>query len=114
MQEGLNVARTTAGRDERAAGGGSGFPICRACGQGELVPLSDYGGQGGAVQFKAWVCTEPDCGFNLKVRNGDVFVNEPVYDGESSRRPQGHAGPTPAHVPPPVQPQRVAGARGYR
>ena len=112
------MARTTAGRDGRAAGGGTGFPICRVCGQGDLVPLSDYGGQGGAVQFKAWVCTEPDCGFNLKVRNGDVFVNEPVFDGETQRRP-------PSQMPPQAQaqaqpqgqpqPQRLAGVRGgYR
>jgi hypothetical protein len=111
------MARTTAGRDGRAAGGGTGFPICRVCGQGDLVPLSDYGGQGGAVQFKAWVCTEPDCGFNLKVRNGDVFVNEPVFDGEAQRRPQSQLAPQAhpqAHPQGQPQPQRLAGVRGYR
>ncbi len=56
------------------------FPACRRCGEGDLVPLSDFGGQGAAVQFKAWVCTNPTCGFNLKIRNGEVFMNEPVTD----------------------------------
>jgi hypothetical protein len=81
------MART---RAETADGGraevGWAFPVCRACGQGVLVPLSDYGGQGSAVTFKAWVCTEPGCGFNLKIRNGDIHVNEPVFDAEALER----------------------------
>lgn len=56
------------------------FPECRRCEGGELVPLSDFGGQGAAVLYKAWVCTNPECGFNLKIRNGEVFMNEPVTD----------------------------------
>jgi hypothetical protein len=43
--------------------------------------LSDYGGQGAAVHFKAWVCINPSCGFNLKIRNGDIYVNEPITPG---------------------------------
>jgi hypothetical protein len=71
---------------EERAGVRWAFPVCRACGQGSLVPLSDYGGQGSAVAFKAWVCTEPGCGFNLKIRNGDIYVNEPVFDAEALQR----------------------------
>ena len=56
------------------------FPKCQKCSQGDLVPLSDFGGQGATVQFKAWVCTNPHCLFNLKIRNGEVFINEPVND----------------------------------
>jgi hypothetical protein len=59
------------------------FPKCQACNQGDLVPLSDFGGQGAAIHYKAWVCTNPDCGFNIKIRNGDVYLNEPIADGES-------------------------------
>ncbi len=59
------------------------FPACRRCGEGELVPLSDFGGQGATVQYKAWVCTNPSCGFNLKIRNGEVFMNEPVTDAST-------------------------------
>ncbi len=57
------------------------FPKCRKCGLGDLVPLSDFGSQGAAVHFKAWVCTNPECGFNIKIRNGDVYLNEPINNG---------------------------------
>jgi hypothetical protein len=46
-----------------------------------LVPLSDFGSQGAAIHYKAWVCTNPDCGFNLKIRNGDLYVDEPISSG---------------------------------
>ena len=55
-----------------------GFPICRTCDNGDLLPLSDFGGQGSAVHYKAWVCSSPGCGFNLKIRNGDVYLNEDI------------------------------------
>jgi hypothetical protein len=45
------------------------------------VPLSDYGGQGAAVHYKAWVCVNPPCGFNIKIRNGDIYLNEPITPG---------------------------------
>jgi hypothetical protein len=45
-----------------------------------LVPLSDYGQEGAAVIFKAWVCTNPDCGFNLKIHKGNLYINEPVSE----------------------------------
>ena len=63
-----------------------GFPVCRKCGEGDLVPLSDFGSQGASVMYKAWVCTNPSCAFNLKIRNGEVYVNEPVMDAST---PQG-------------------------
>ena len=45
------------------------MPKCMSCEIGRLVPLSDYGGQGAAVHYKAWVCINPACGFNIKIRN---------------------------------------------
>ncbi|MDP2932302.1 MAG: hypothetical protein Q8O05_07405 [Chloroflexota bacterium] len=57
------------------------FPKCQKCEAGDLVPLSDFGNQGAAIQFKAWVCTNPNCGFNLKIRNGDIYINEPIMNG---------------------------------
>ena len=57
------------------------LPKCRACGNGDLVPLSDFGGQGAPIHYKAWVCTNPECGFNIKIRNGDVYLNEPISSG---------------------------------
>ena len=57
------------------------IPKCLNCNVGQLVPLSDYGGQGAAVHYKAWVCTNPTCGFNVKIRNGDIYLNEPITPG---------------------------------
>jgi len=57
------------------------FPKCQKCKVGDLVPLSDFGSQGAPIQYKAWVCTSPECGFNIKIRNGDLYVNEPVTSG---------------------------------
>jgi hypothetical protein len=59
------------------------FPKCNKCGQGVLVPLSDFGSQGASIEYKAWVCTNPDCGFNLKIRNGDIYINEPIMNGSA-------------------------------
>jgi hypothetical protein len=57
------------------------LPKCLKCNRGELVPLSDFGSQGAPIHWKAWVCTSPDCGFNIKIRNGEVFFNEPINNG---------------------------------
>lgn len=57
------------------------LPKCLKCGRGELVPLSDFGSQGAAIHYKAWVCTHPECHFNIKIRNGEVFFNEPINNG---------------------------------
>ncbi len=27
-------------------------------------------------------CTNPDCSYNIKIRNGDLFVDEPLNDGQ--------------------------------
>jgi len=59
------------------------FPKCLKCNLGDLVPLSDFGSQGAPIHYKAWVCTTPDCGFNIKIRNGDVYLNEPIRSGEA-------------------------------
>ncbi len=57
------------------------FPKCRKCDEGDLVPFSDFGSQGAPIQYKAWVCTNPDCGYNIKIRNGELFIDEPINDG---------------------------------
>ncbi len=64
------------------------LPRCRRCDDGDLVPFSDFGSGGAAIHYKAWACTNPKCGFNLKIRNGDLVVDEPIYDGaaETGRR----------------------------
>jgi hypothetical protein len=57
------------------------YPVCKKCKIGVLVPLSDFGSQGATINYKAWVCTNPECGFNLKIRNGDIYLNEPIMNG---------------------------------
>ena len=59
----------------------SSFPKCQKCKSGDLVPLSDFGSQGAAIHFKAWACTNPECGFNIKIRNGDLYIDEPIASG---------------------------------
>ena len=60
---------------------GNTWPQCRECLNGELLPLSDFGSQGAAIHYKAWVCSNPGCGYNIKIRNGDVYQNEPIGSG---------------------------------
>ena len=44
---------------------GRDWPDCKKCGEGVLIPLSDYGRDGATIMYKAWVCNNPDCGFNI-------------------------------------------------
>ena len=45
-------------------------PNCQKCDAGKLIPLSDWGPQGAAEMFKAWVCTNPACGFSIRIDQG--------------------------------------------
>lgn len=54
------------------------FPACQKCGSGVLIPLSDYGRDGATIEYKAWVCTNPDCGFNLRIDNGEISIGRTV------------------------------------
>lgn len=49
-----------------------GQPACQQCGDGVLIPLSDYGPEGASLIFKAWACSNPDCGFSLRIDKGEV------------------------------------------
>jgi hypothetical protein len=68
----------------RSFGGGgdmeleNNFPKCLKCTAGVLVPLSDYGRDGAPITYKAWVCTSPDCGFNLRIDNGEISLGKAV------------------------------------
>lgn len=59
------------------------WPMCQKCHTGNLLPLSDFGSQGAPIHYKAWVCSNPTCGFNIKIRNGDVYINEPITSANS-------------------------------
>ena len=48
------------------------FPKCQECKIGVLVPLSDYGPEGADLFYKAWVCTNPECGSGLRIRQGRI------------------------------------------
>ena len=54
------------------------LPVCRKCREGSLLPLSDYGKDGAPITYKAWVCSNPDCGFNLRIDNGEISFGRSV------------------------------------
>lgn len=54
------------------------YPECLKCRQGTLVPLSGDGREGGGVRYKAWVCTNPECGFNLRIDDGEISFGRTV------------------------------------
>jgi len=61
------------------------FPTCQQCSQGVLLPLSDYGREGAPIQYKAWVCSKPGCGFHLRIDNGDISVGQEIGPSHKSR-----------------------------
>jgi hypothetical protein len=54
------------------------FPRCRKCDEGVLLPLSDYGRDGAAITYKAWACSNPTCGFNVRIDNGELSYGRTV------------------------------------
>ena len=49
-----------------------GFPQCMKCREGRLLPLSDRAQDGASLRYKAWVCSNPECGFNLRIDDGEI------------------------------------------
>jgi hypothetical protein len=84
---------------EQEAGRGA-FPRCRRCGDGDLVPLSDFGPKGGEVRYKAWGCTAPACGGAVKLHRGQIVREAAVGAGTGKGRTR--TAPAPARrIPPP-------------
>jgi len=54
------------------------FPKCSKCDKGILIPLSDYGRDGATIQYKAWVCTNYECGFHLRIDNGEITMGTSI------------------------------------
>ena len=52
------------------------FPACKKCDHGILLPLSDYGRDGAPITYKAWVCNNPGCGFNIRIDNGEISIGK--------------------------------------
>jgi hypothetical protein len=48
------------------------------CKGGVLLPLSDYGREGAAITYKAWVCSNPQCGFSIRIDNGEISFGKPI------------------------------------
>jgi len=59
------------------------YPDCQKCGIGVLIPLSDYGRDGASIMYKAWVCTNPECGFNIRIDNGELSIGKVI--GQSTK-----------------------------
>ena len=59
------------------------LPACRKCDAGQLLPLSDYGRDGAPITYKAWVCNNPECGFNLRIDNGEISIGRTL--GQSNK-----------------------------
>ena len=56
----------------------SGFPPCLKCENGILLPLSDYGRDGAPIRYKAWVCSHPECGYNIRIDNGEITLGRRI------------------------------------
>ena len=54
------------------------FPNCPKCESGILLPLSDYGRDGAPIRYKAWVCLDPECGFNIRIDNGEISYGRKI------------------------------------
>jgi hypothetical protein len=54
------------------------FPKCQKCNEGKMLPLSDYGRDGAPITYKAWVCANPDCGFNIRIDNGEISFGRSI------------------------------------
>jgi hypothetical protein len=60
------------------------WPKCLICENGVLVPLSDYGREGATIRYKAWVCTNPKCGFHLRIDNGEISIGDVAAIGNAN------------------------------
>jgi hypothetical protein len=54
------------------------WPDCQKCDTGRMLPLSDYGREGAAIRYKAWVCSNPECGFNIRIDNGEISFGRAI------------------------------------
>ena len=54
------------------------WPTCQKCTRGVLIPLSDYGRDGAPITYKAWVCSSPDCGFNVRIDTGEISFGRAI------------------------------------
>lgn len=46
--------------------------------RGMLIQRSDHGRDGALITCKAWVCTSPDCGSNLRIDSGEISIGHAI------------------------------------
>jgi len=63
---------------------------CKKCGIGTMLPLSDYGQEGAAIMYKAWVCDCPTCGYNLRIDRGQVTYGDQVQPTSAQEAPRSY------------------------
>jgi len=63
---------------------------CKKCGIGTMLPLSDYGQEGAAIMYKAWVCDCPTCGYNLRIDKGQVPYGDQVQPKSAQEAPRSY------------------------
>ena len=56
------------------------LPQCQACKKAVLIPLSDYGRDGASIHFKAWACSNPECGFHVRIDNGELSIGRKIQE----------------------------------
>jgi hypothetical protein len=61
------------------------LPECLKCNEGSLIPLSDYGRDGATIPYKAWVCTNPACGFHIRIDNGELSVGQHIAEATAKK-----------------------------
>ncbi|MCH7761668.1 hypothetical protein IIA15_09785 [candidate division TA06 bacterium] len=54
------------------------YPKCLKCEKGVLLPLSDYGRDGAEIRYKAWVCSNPSCGYHIRIDNGELSIGSSI------------------------------------
>jgi len=40
--------------------------------------VADYGRDGAPITYKAWVCSNPECGFNIRIDNGEISFGRAI------------------------------------
>ena len=58
--------------------GDEALPTCLKCNGGVLLPLSDYGRDGAPIRYKAWICSNPNCGYNIRIDNGEISIGRTI------------------------------------
>src|SRR2546421_10997414 len=88
-------ASSKGGREESMLSETLPLVRCKKCGIGTMLPLSDYGQDGAAILYKAWVCDSPTCGYNLRIDRGQVtygdLVQPKAQEPRSGILPSGRA-----------------------